>query len=298
MTTLVVLALIGLAAQLVDGSLGMAYGVTSTTLLLAMGLSPVMASATVHLAELGTSLASGIAHHRFGNVDWKVAGWLALPGALGALLGAWALSSLPAELAKPWVALFLLILGCYVIFRFLRTAPGAGSRRAPRLPWLAPLGLMAGFLDSAGGGGWGPVATTTLLSRGRLEPRRVVGSVDTSEFLVALAASLGFLWFLGSSGIDLAWVLALLAGGVIAAPLAAWLVQKLPGRILATAAGGIIIITNLRTLMPYMNGVISSWIYVGLIPLLLAAVLVAWRREFSQSSVSHNPEELQVNANK
>lgn len=291
MTTLVVLALIGFAAQLVDGSLGMAYGVTSTSLLLVMGLSPAMASASVHLAELGTSLASGIAHSRFGNVDWKVVGGLALPGALGAFLGAWALSSFPAELAKPWVALFLLLLGGYVIFRFWRNTPNRKPTRDPSRSWLAPLGLVAGFLDAGGGGGWGPVATTTLLSRGRLEPRRVVGSVDTSEFLVALAASIGFLWFLGGSGIDLAWVLAILVGGVMAAPLAAWLVQKLPSRILATAAGGLIIITNLRTLMPYLEGFVSSWIYALVVPAILTVILLAWRREVQESALRSNPSD-------
>lgn len=290
MTTLVVLALIGFAAQLIDGSLGMAYGVTSTSLLLAMGLSPATASASVHLAELGTSLASGVAHSRFGNVDWKVVGGVALPGALGAFLGAWALSSFPAELAKPWVALFLLLLGCYVIFRFWRNTPNRKPTRDPSRPWLAPLGLVAGFLDAAGGGGWGPVATTTLLSSGRLEPRRVVGSVDTSEFLVSLAASIGFLWFLGGSGINRAWVLTILVGGVMAAPLAAWLVQKLPSRILATAAGGLIIITNLRTLMPHLEGFVSSWIYVLIVPAILTIILLAWHREVQESALrSNNP---------
>lgn len=250
MRQLILLALVGLGAQLVDGSLGMAYGVTSTTLLLAIGTNPAAASATVHLAEIGTTLASGLAHWRFGNVDWKVVARIGIPGAAGAFAGATFLSSLSTELAEPVMSLLLLALGIYLLGRF--TTSGISRRhlgKPLRKRFLAPLGLLAGFVDATGGGGWGPVGTPAILASGRLEPRKTIGSIDTSEFLVAIAASLGFLFGLGSKGIDFSWVLALLIGGVIAAPIAAWLVRHIPPRVLGSAVGGIIILTNVRTLL-------------------------------------------------
>lgn len=249
MRSFVALALVGLVAQLVDGSLGMAYGVTSSTLLLATGVAPAAASAAVHVAEIGTSLVSGASHAKFGNVDWRTVGILALPGAVGAFAGATLLAGLPGDIAKPWVAALLLSLGAYVLYRFLVLGgrrPEFRSRPAAR--FLMPLGLVGGAVDSIGGGGWGPIGTTTLLSSGRLEPRKVVGSIDTSEFVVAIGGSLGFLLALGSAGIDWRLAAALLAGGAVAAPIAAWLVRLLPARILGVGAGGLIVLTNLKTL--------------------------------------------------
>ena len=255
MKTLVLLALVGLGAQLVDGSLGMAYGVTSTTLLLAIGTNPAAASATVHFAEIGTSLMSGLAHWRFGNVDWKVVAKIGLPGAVGAFLGAHALSSLSTEVAAPVMSLILLTLGVYILVRF--TFRGIDRRhlgKPMRKRFLGPLGLLAGFVDATGGGGWGPVGTPAILASGRMEPRKVIGSIDTSEFLVAVAASLGFLLALGSQGIDATWALGLLAGGLVAAPIAAWLVRIIPPRMLGSLVGGMILLTNSRTLLK------SEWI--------------------------------------
>ena len=247
MRQLIVLGIVGLIAQLIDGSLGMAYGVTSTTLLLAAGTAPAAASAAVHFSELGTSLVSGISHHRFGNVDWRTVGILAGPGFIGAVLGSTFLASLDGEAATPWISGILLALGVYVIWRFLALGgkrPEFKSR--PSAGMLVPVGFVGGALDAIGGGGWGPVGTTTLLSSGRLEPRKVIGSIDTSEFVVAVGGSLGFLIALGSQGIEWQIVAALLIGGVIAAPFAAWLV---PAKVLAVAAGGIIILTNIRTIL-------------------------------------------------
>jgi uncharacterized protein len=253
--TLVLLALVGLGAQLVDGSLGMAYGVTSTTLLLAIGTNPATASATIHLAEIGTTLASGLSHWKFGNVDWKVVAKVGVPGAVGAFLGATVLSNLSTEVAAPVMSLILLALGIYLLIRFtLRGVDRRNLGKPIRKRFLGPLGLVAGFVDATGGGGWGPVGTPALLASGRLEPRKVIGSIDSSEFLVALAASLGFLLALGSQGIDFAWVLALLIGGLIAAPVAAWLVRHVPPRMLGSLVGGIIVLTNTRTLLK------SDWI--------------------------------------
>lgn len=271
MRKLLVLAAVGLLAQLVDGSLGMAYGVTSSTLLLAAGVTPAAASAAVHFSEIGTSLASGISHHRFGNVDWRTVGILAVPGGLGAFAGATLLASLPGDLAKPWVAGLLLLLGAFVIWRFLVL----GGRRPsfhhrPSALFLAPMGLFAGALDAIGGGGWGPVGTTSMLSSGRLEPRKVVGSIDTSEFVVAIGGSLGFILALGSQGIAWSYAGALLAGGVVAAPVAAWLVRHLPARVLGVAAGGLIVLTNAKTILEAV-GVPGA--QVGL---LAAVIAVLW----------------------
>ncbi|HYO37749.1 MAG TPA: sulfite exporter TauE/SafE family protein [Geodermatophilus sp.] len=255
MKTLILLALAGLGAQLVDGSLGMAYGVTSTTLLLAIGTNPAAASATIHLAEIGTTLVSGLSHWRFGNVDWAVVAKVGLPGAGGAFAGATVLSSLSTEVAAPVMSLVLLALGVYLLVRFtLRGIDRRNLGRPVRKRFLGPLGLVAGFVDATGGGGWGPVGTPALLASGRLEPRKVIGSIDTSEFLVALAASLGFLLALGSQGIDSTWVAALLLGGMVAAPLAAWLVRHVPPRLLGSLVGGLIVLTNSRTLLR------SDWI--------------------------------------
>lgn len=272
MKTLLVLGLVGAIAQLIDGSLGMAYGVTSTTLLVAAGIAPAAASASVHFAEIGTTLASGISHHKLGNVDWRIVRILAIPGAIGAFAGATILTTLPADVAKPVVAGILLTLGFYVLYRFLRL----GGRRPEfrgrlRTAFLVPLGLVGGTLDSLGGGGWGPVGTTSLLSSGRVEPRKVVGSIDTSEFVVAVGGSLGFLVGLGAAGIDWGYAAALLVGGVIVAPFAAWLVKHLPARVLGTAAGGLIVVTNSRTLLlwadvpsaavsPVLIGLVVVWI--------------------------------------
>ncbi|WP_067474317.1 sulfite exporter TauE/SafE family protein [Actinomadura hibisca] len=250
MRKLLLLGLVGLAAQLVDGGLGMAYGVTSTTLLLAVGTNAAAASATVHLAEIGTTLASGVSHWRFDNVDWKVVARIGVPGAVGAFAGATFLSRLSTETAAPIMSLILLALGVYLLARFTAFGLPRGNLGKPlRRRFLTPLGVFGGFVDATGGGGWGPVGTPALLASGRIPPRKVIGSIDTSEFLVAVAASIGFLVGIGSENIDFAWVAVLLAGGVIAAPVAAWLVRHIPPRILGSAVGGLIILTNARTLL-------------------------------------------------
>lgn len=272
MRTLILLALVGLGAQLVDGSLGMAYGVTSTTLLLAIGTNPAAASATVHLAEIGTTLASGASHWRFGNVDWKVVARIGIPGAIGAFAGATFLSSLSTEIAKPVMSLLLLGLGLYVLLRFTLQGLPTRSDKPLRRRFLTPLGLVAGFMDATGGGGWGPVGTPAILASGRMEPRKVIGSIDTSEFFVAVAASIGFFIGLSGEGIDFTWVLALLIGGLIAAPIAAWLVRLVPPRVLGSLVGGVIILTNSRTLLN------SDWIAAGpvLMNTVYVVIWVAW----------------------
>ncbi|MFV0452380.1 MAG: sulfite exporter TauE/SafE family protein [Propioniciclava sp.] len=266
------IALVGLAAQLVDGSLGMGYGATSSSFLLVAGLTPALASASVHLAEVGTNVASGVSHWRLGNVDWRLVGRIGVPGAVGALGGATVLSRLSTEAAAPLMALILGGLGMYILLRYVFRPPQvSAARTSPHgKRFLVPLGLVGGFVDATGGGGWGPISTTTLLSAGRTAPRTVIGSVDTSEFLVSLAASVAFLVNLGLLGIAWDLVLALLLGGLIAAPIAAWLVSRVPARTMGIAVGGLIIMTNLKTLME-AGGVTGDGITVG-----FAAFATVW----------------------
>ncbi|WP_369136976.1 sulfite exporter TauE/SafE family protein [Modestobacter versicolor] len=287
MKTLILLALAGLGAQLVDGSLGMGYGVTSTTLLLAIGTNPAAASATVHLAEIGTNLASGLSHWRFGNVDWKVVAKIGVPGAIGAFAGATVLSKLSTEVAAPVMSLILLGLGVYLLARF--TLRGIDKRqlgKPMRKRFLAPLGLTAGFIDATGGGGWGPVSTPAILASGRMSPRKTIGSVDTSEFLVSVAASLGFLFALGNQGINLVWVAGLLAGGLIAAPVAAWLVRFVPPRLLGAGVGGMIVLTNATSLLK------SDWIGApaGVRYAVYAVIYLVWAAAVAWSVREHRRE--------
>lgn len=279
MQIFVLFALAGVVAQLVDGSLGMGYGVTATTVLLAAGTAPATASASVHIAKVGTGLASGAAHWSFGNVDWPVVSRIALPGAVGAVVGALLLSSLPVATASPWVAALLVLLGAYVLvrFSFREVAAGLVGGARPGTGMLAPLGLVAGFIDSIGGGGWGPVATSSLLASGRLEPRKVVGSVSTAEFVVAVAASAAFLAALFGHGISWITVGGLLVGGVVAAPFAAWLVRAMPARLLGTAAGGMIVLTNVHTLLAAVGvaGPAMAVVYLLLVAVWVAALVAA-----------------------
>jgi uncharacterized membrane protein YfcA len=283
MRELIILSLVGFGAQLVDGAMGMGYGVTSTSLLLLAGLTPAAASASVHLAELGTNLASAVTHWRLDNVDWRLVSRLGLPGAIGAFAGATVLSRLSTEAAGPLMAMLLLLLGAYILVRFTVRPPRvAHARRSPhghRL--LAPLGLLGGFVDATGGGGWGPITTTTLVSAGKTSPRTVIGSVDTSEFLVTAFASLGFLLGLGTAGVNFAFVGALLVGGLLAAPLAAWLITRVPATILGVAVGGLVIVTSLRTLTASVDVVADN---AGV---LRTVALVAWAGAIALALVRH-----------
>lgn len=281
---LALLAIAGFAAQLVDGALGMGYGITSSSILLLIGLSPAAASASVHIAKIGTGASSGLAHHRFGNVDWKVVRRIALPGAAGAFIGATLLSSLSTESSRPLSSLFLFLLGVYVVLRYLRGGIRALRKGTPRLRFLIPLGLIGGFVDATGGGGWGPVATPALLADGRLEPNRVIGTVSASEFVVAVAASAGFLFGIGVAGVRLDYVVALLIGGLFAAPIAAYLVRHLNPRLLGVIVGGFICFTNARVLLSAIGvtGDIFLGMYIIIVSvwtLIIVAVVRAIRQE-------------------
>jgi len=268
---ILIFVLVGLAAQSVDGSLGMAYGVTANTLLVTSGVAVAVASASVHFAEVGTTLVSGISHWRFGNVDWKVVGKIAVPGGIGAFLGASVLSNISTEAAEPWVAGLLLLLGLYIILRFaFGQPPAVPSGHRPGLGLLAPLGLFGGFIDATGGGGWGPVTTPTLISSGTMDPRKVIGSVSAAEFVVAVSASLGFLIGLADESIDWRVVAGLLIGGCFAAPFAAYLVRHLSLPVLGALVGSLILVTNYRTLLRSFDAE-SGPAYV---PAILAVVVV------------------------
>jgi uncharacterized membrane protein YfcA len=247
---LLLFALVGLMAQLVDGALGMAYGVTASSLLLAGGSGAAVASASVHLAECFTTVVSGVSHWRFGNVNWRTVRWIALPGALGAFVGASVLTNIDGDATKPWIATLLLALGLYVFIRFaFDMSRRAMAERRLKGRVLAPLGVTGGFVDAIGGGGWGPVTTPALLTLGNMEPRKAVGSASASEFVVTVAASIGFLTNLGGEAIDTRIVAGLVIGGVMVAPFAAWMAKVLPAAVLGTIVGTLIVVTNSRTLM-------------------------------------------------
>jgi uncharacterized membrane protein YfcA len=232
---------IGLLAQLVDGALGMAYGLVSNATLLAMGLPPAMASATVHTAEVFTTGVSGASHAWFGNVRWKLFWQLAVPGAVGGMVGAYFLAMVPGETIRPFVNAYLLILGTMVLLRAF------GKRVSHhQVQHTGVLGFVAGLLDAIGGGGWGPLATSTLIARGG-GVRSTIGSVNAAEFVVTACVSATLVWHVGIGHWPI--VLGLLTGGVIAAPLAAWLVRHLPERAVMAAVGSLIVLISLGQLL-------------------------------------------------
>jgi uncharacterized protein len=290
MPTLIAIAFAGFIAQLVDGSLGMGYGVTSTSLLLTLGLAPALASASVHLAEIGTSAVSGISNWRLGNVNIRLLLMIGIPGGVGAFFGAVILSNLSLDAARPMVSLVLLALGGVILVRFIHgrrvaaakegglAAPAPiGAGAGPRRRWaLIPLGLVGGFLDASGGGGWGPVTTSTLMAASRVQPRKIIGTVSGSEFIVAICASAGFLLALGSAGIDPGIVAMMLLGGMIAAPLSAWLVSRMNEQVLGTGVGALIIVLNVDRALSLFGVDASIGLALRVVTIAVAVVIVAW----------------------
>ncbi|PLS18295.1 hypothetical protein CVD28_08420 [Bacillus sp. M6-12] len=287
MKKLFVLAFVGFLAQLIDGALGMAYGVTSSSLLLAFSIAPAVASASVHLSEVVTTAASGVSHIKFGNVDKKMVIRLIIPGSIGAFIGACFLSNLPGDIVKPYVSTFLLLLGLYVIFRFLFLFQKSEEKDSKPLPLKQsiPLGFIAGFADATGGGGWGPIATPILLSKKGMTVRKVVGTVDTSEFAIALSATAGFILSLGWNTVNWLWVGALMIGGIFAAPIAAYLVRIVPPQLMGVFVGGFIIIVNIRTILNawVTNHEYHPAIYALLIFGWVAAILFSLRKHLKVS---------------
>ncbi|MBY0090741.1 sulfite exporter TauE/SafE family protein [Priestia aryabhattai] len=277
MKRLIIFAFIGFLAQLIDGSLGMAYGVTSSSLLLTFGMAPAIASASIHISEVITTAASGMAHMKFGNVDSQALYKLIIPGSIGAFIGACFLSNLPGDMVKPYISLFLLILGIYVVIRLLFKVKKDSEKKNLNLSTkqAIPLGLIAGFADATGGGGWGPLTTPILMSKEGNSARKVIGTVDTSEFAIAISATLGFLISLGWQDINWFWVIALMLGGVIAAPIAAWLVRILPSYLLGVFVGGFIVLTNVWTLLKAwsISDLGETFIYVVIFTLWIIAII-------------------------
>ncbi|MBL0029284.1 MAG: sulfite exporter TauE/SafE family protein [Rhodanobacteraceae bacterium] len=233
---------IGLIAQSIDGALGMAYGVTSSTLLLGLGMAPALASASVHMAELATTGVSGLSHGFFGNVDKHLLLRLALPGAIGGMVGAFVLSHLQTPWLGAVVAAYLLVLGVSLVLRAWRNRTPDAALKPRRTKRLA---LAAGFLDAVGGGGWGPMTSTSLIAQ-NLPPRIAIGTANAAEFFVSLAISAVFLGTIGH--VYGRAVLGLLLGGLIAAPFAAWLTRHLPARITTAAVGGLVSLLSVITL--------------------------------------------------
>jgi len=233
--------LVGFVAQTIDGALGMAYGVSSNSILLGIGIPPAVASAWVHFAQVFTSLASGLSHWKLGNVQWSLAKRLLIPGVLGAIVGAYFLSNIDGNSIKPFIAVYLMVMGIIILSKVIKNKKKIFKPDGKSLPYLASIG---GFADAVGGGGWGPIVNSTLLSKGQL-PRFAIGTGNFVEIFVSLASASTFLFFIKE--LSLAPVLGLILGGVIAAPFAAMICKKINPRILLAFVGLLVIFLSLRT---------------------------------------------------
>jgi uncharacterized protein len=239
-----VFLVIGVFAQLVDGTLGMGYGATSTSFLLSFGVPPAISSTAVHVSEMFTTGASAISHHKFGNINRKLAKMLIIPGVIGSIIGAYLLSDvIDGNAIKPFVACYMIILAIVIIVKAVR-------KKRPKKPTkqLGLLAIFGGFMDSVGGGGWGPIVSSTLIGRGR-DPRYTIGSVNAAEFAISFASGITFLLFEGIQGWQV--IGGLILGGVIAAPLGAYFINKIPRKPAMVAVGLLIIFMSVRTLLKW-----------------------------------------------
>jgi uncharacterized membrane protein YfcA len=279
-------AIAGGAAQFVDGTLGMGFGVTSATILLWMGVSAAAASAATHMAKLPTTFVSGLTHWRQGNVDKSTLVRVAIPGAAAAFLGAVVLVNLSLESAKTWMAGLLLFFGFVILLRFgfdKRLIPA--PRRGHSAWWLSPLGLLGGFTDSMGGGGWGPVVTPSVMTVTDHEPRKVVGTVNAAEFFVAVAASLGFLTGADKIEQNMPWVavIGLITGGVVVAPFAARLAGRMPQHVMGTLVGGLMLIVNGSVLGKALGVPMTSGIALMAVAIVVTAAIARRAYRFDQA---------------
>lgn len=231
---------IGFVAQTVDGALGMAYGVISTSILLSVGVAPVTASACIHMAEVFTAIASGLSHLAFGNVDLRLFRRLVIPGILGAYCGATVMTHLPVAALRKGVAVYLVAVGVVIVWKGFRWRERIQVQGAK----MSVLGFGGGFFDAVGGGGWGPMVSSTLLARGNM-PRVVIGTVNLAEFFVAFTASMTFFFTLG--GLEWEIILGLLTGGILASPLAAYFCTRISPKVLMLLVGTIIVVLSVRT---------------------------------------------------
>lgn len=244
METFLIFLAVGFGAQLCDGALGMGYGIISSSILVAYGVPPATASATVHGAKVFTTAASAASHAHHKNVNWRLFIPLVVFGIIGGVLGVLLITSVDGKTLKPWVLAYFAVMGVWILWRAFKNA----ALRHIQRHWMAPLGLTGGFLDSVGGGGWGPTVTTTLLGAG-LEPRQAVGTVNTAEFFVSVAVVAAFAWSLTTGRWSEASEIrehavavgGLVVGGLIAAPLAGWTTKHVPRRPMTFAVGLLIV---------------------------------------------------------
>ena len=278
LTSLLLIAFAGFAAQLVDGGLGMGFGATSMTILTTWAmLAPATASAVVNAAQLGTTVVSGFSHWRFGNVNWRIGFTIGIPGAIASFVGATFLANLSLSAATPLTATILAGIGLYLLIRFSRGQVQRVMNATPHSAGLlGGLGLVGGFISATGGAGWGPVTTSALLTDGRMEPRRVVGTVNTAEVLVTIAAVLGFIFGLWDELVaNFAITLALLIGGVIGAPIAAWAVSRMNSTLLGGAVGTLLLVLNVPKVLPYLGVDDEQWLTVIRVAILLIGAVVS-----------------------
>jgi len=286
MQGLIVVAVAGFAASFVDGALGMGFGPTGTSILLGSGLAPAAVSATVNLAKVATGIAAAISHWRFRNIEKKLVWSLALPGVVGAVLGVTVLSNVSGATLKPILAVLLTVIGLRILFRFARfTAPKAEGAEAGD-PDVMPefdrrgtrVAALIGGVTNGMIGAWGPVVTPFLLHRGA-KPRFAVGSVNTAEVFVASASAFSLIAAMGRSGLNVGIILAMLGGGIFAAPVAAWVIRYVPARPMGVAVAALLLLTNARELAAWSGLSKGPWVwalYAGVVGV-ITIVLLAWR---------------------
>ena len=279
MSDLVLVALAGFVASLVDGALGMGFGPTSSTILLGTGLSPAAVSTTVNLAKVATGITAAISHWRFENIDHRLVVHMAVPGCIGAGVGVTVLANVDGDQLRPMLAALLLAIGLRILVRFSRamTATAVDTSEAGAPPSFDVPGVevaaAAGGVTNGLVGAWGPVVTPFLLHRG-LPPRYAIGSVNTAEVAVAVVASGSLLASIGGDGIDVGIVIAMLLGGMVASPLSAWVIKFLPARVLGLAVAGLLLSTNVRELAGWGGLGAERWfVYAAIVPALAVAAL-------------------------
>ncbi len=280
MNDLVLVGLAGFLASLVDGALGMGFGPTSSSILLSAGLSPAAVSSTVNLAKVATGVASGASHWRFNNIDKRLVASLAIPGAIGALIGTTVLTNVDGKAIRPFLAMMLMVVGIRILFRFSRPLKktidvvGAKNELSGSVARLRTTKLVGGAGGISNGmiGAWGPVVTPYLLQTG-IPPRIVVGSVNTAEIAVAFMSVASLFTSMGSNGVGVGVVVAMLLGGVVAAPLSAWVVRFIPPRILGLAVSGLLLTTQARELVRQYGGISINTAYVAIASVVLIAAL-------------------------
>jgi len=245
METLWFFIIVGFLAQMVDGALGMAYGVISNSLLLSVGVPPAISSASVHFAEIFTTLISGVSHFRLGNVEKNLFKKLLIPGIIGGVIGAYILSNLDGDKVKPFIGIYLLIMGLRILFKAINFHKKSEEKITKRRHY-SILGLLGGFFDAIGGGGWGPIVTSTLVSDGK-NPRKTIGSVNAAEFFVTVSEVIAFIALL--SQFNWSVIVGLIIGGGLAAPIAALVTKKIPAKALMVSLGGVITILSIRMIL-------------------------------------------------